>query len=409
MDQLVCSAAAAAAAAVETVTAHKAIQLPEIVSLIIRHLFDPPQIPATSQHSKSNIHGVSRKRTYQWIYPCLFVSQLWHDCAARVMYSTIVFEESPAEYDAFLKFAAVIGAESHIAYSNGMDKQGHSSPFASLAIGYPIVGPSNVFVDPLLMRTTLAVAQYERIEVYRRSIRSLSIRKCKEPSMLEPLDKISRHCSRIESLELYVCDPVTDDAVLGFLKGGGLRRVVLAGCYRVTDALILAVAATSPRLEHLDLRACGNISDASIAAIATRCPRLAHLNVGRIRDRQKITSASIVSVAEHTSVTVLGLAGCDIDDTAMIRLAEHRHRHLERISVNNCHRLTNRSIRAHVRLCTNLSVFEMKECDLIDDWESVAELVQRKVLLTLCDRQNKACLNWAHNHGKVLEVKAPLK
>jgi hypothetical protein len=90
-------------------------------------------------------------------------------------------------------------------------------------------------------------------------------------------------------------------------------------------------------------------------------------------------------------------------------LAKYRGKALERVSVNNCYRLTNKTVQAYVKHCPNLSVFEMKECHWIDDWASVAELVQRRVLLTLCDQQSKACAEWARRHGKVMEVRAPVK
>jgi hypothetical protein len=133
------------------------------------------------------------------------------------------------------------------------------------------------------------------------------------------------------------------------------------------------------------------------------------LNVGRIRDRERITITSIRLIAQRTKAAVLGLAGCDIDDECMLLLAQQRKSSMERISVNNCYRITNESIRAFVKLCPRLSVFEMKECHLVNDWASVAELVNRKVLLTLCEQQNKACLDWAKSQGKSMKVRAPVK
>jgi hypothetical protein len=118
---------------------------------------------------------------------------------------------------------------------------------------------------------------------------------------------------------------------------------------------------------------------------------------------------SISLIARNTRVAVLGLAGCDMTDECLIMLAKCRGRSLERISVNNCHRITNKSVQAYVKYCPNLSVFEMKECHWIDDWASVAELVQRKVLLTLCEQQNRACAEWARQRGRIMEVKAPIK
>jgi hypothetical protein len=246
---------------------------------------------------------------------------------------------------------------------------------------------------------------------YRNAIRSVALRKIKEKSINEPLQQISMFTSKLKKLDIYICDHLSDSSVINFIthNNNSLTYLSLAGCNRITDEAVLSVAKNCPRLEHLDLRACGLISDVSIESVAMNCPYLHHLNVGRVRDREKITMKSICLIAENTKVAVLGLAGCDMTDECLILLAKCRGKSLERISVNNCYRITNKSIQAYVKYCPNLSVFEMKECHWIDDWGSVAELVQRKVLLTLCDQQNRACAEWARQRGRIMEVKAPIK
>ncbi|KAI8391053.1 uncharacterized protein BYT42DRAFT_555424 [Radiomyces spectabilis] len=259
------------------------------------------------------------------------------------------------------------------------------------------------------MQPQLPLPPNHHLHFYRNSLRTLFVRKLKETSINEPLMQIGRHATKLKRLDVYICDHFTDRALYPFLAHKTLTYLSLAGCHRLTDVAVLRVSETCTMLEHLDLRACGLVSDVSISAIATRCPRLRHLNVGRIRDRHRITVRSITLIAKHTKATVLGLAGCDIDDECMRVLAHYRRAGLERVSVNNCQRLTNATIYSFIKYCPNLSVFEMKECHLINDWEAVAELVHRKVLLTLCDRQNRACTEWAQRRGRPVDVKAPLK
>lgn len=255
------------------------------------------------------------------------------------------------------------------------------------------------------------------IVTYRRSLRNLSLRKIKEKSINESLCAIAKNTAHLTNLDIYICDHLEDDTVIRFATFhltpttpiSNLTSISLAGCHRITDTSVIAAANHCPLLEHLDLRACGLVSDTSISAVALNCPRLRHLNVGRIRDKERITITSIRLIAQRTKAAVLGLAGCDITDECMLLLAQHRRSGMERISVNNCYRITNESIRAFVRLCPRLSVFEMKECHLVNDWASVAELVNRKVLLTLCEQQNKACLDWAKSKGRSMKVRAPVK
>lgn len=322
-----------------------ALQIPEIICQILSWI----------------IEDKTMNNTYKQIYQCLFVNSLWHDCTSRYLWKHIVFEDSKSEYESFKKFTSTITQ-------------------------------SNV--------------------KYYKAIRSIQLRKIKEKSLNGLLQQVAPCINRLEKLDFYICDHLSDISLDLFVKNNvysTLTYISLAGCNKITDSFIMSVAHHCPRLSHLDLRACGQISDASISVIAEKCRNLHHLNVGRVRDRDRISIQSISLIAKYTKVAVLGLAGCDMTDECLVMLAKHRGKKLERISVNNCYKLTNKTIQAFVKYCPNLSVFEMKECHWIDDWSCVAELVQRRVLLTLCDQQNKACVEWARRHGRVMNVKAPIK
>ncbi|KAG0179370.1 Antagonist of MEN (Mitotic Exit Network) [Apophysomyces sp. BC1021] len=328
----------------------------------------------------------------------------------RLLWRHVSFDDTKMEYDAFLRFVSSV-----VNIFPPSKLSTTAAAAAALAIAVPIPQPrNNIGYLAEINRQhkpnhCINYTKSVRIDKYRHGIRSLTLRKIKERKIEEPLEALGRSLPKMERLEMYICDYVTDGSLEGFISFGRLTYLSLAGCFRVTDNAILNVAQHCRNLEHLDLRACGMISDLSIAAVATCCRGLRHLNVGRVRDRERISIQSIGLIATYTQVAVLGLAGCDIDDECMVMLAKHRNTGLERVSVNNCHRLTNKTLRAFVQYCSNVSVFEMKECHWIDDWESVAELVQRKVLLTLCDQQNRACTEWAKQKGRVMDVKAPLK
>lgn len=425
---------------------HLALELPEIVNHILSYLVKPYQFDENS-----------KTRIYQNIYPCLLVNALWHDCATRLIWRYVTFEDTESEFLAFQQFAATVSGHHQI----------YESSSSSLAAGLAIAAPKSnnkVFLSPLaglfhtndkrlyclkhqlgttryqlnftdfnedesdhhqpLMesnshrstRSTSAHQQqqqqlYSHHTQYRNAIRSIALRKIKNKTINEPLQQMSSYLHKLEKLDIYICDHLSDSSIQMLIRHNnfGLTYLSLAGCNRITDEAVLSIADYCPKLEHLDLRACGLISDVSIKAIAENCPRLHHLNVGRVRDREKITMQSINLIAQKTQVAVLGLAGCDMTDECLILLAKSRGAGLERISVNNCYRITNKTVQAYVKYCPNLSVFEMKECHWISDWGSVAELVSRKVLLTLCDDQNRACAAWAKQRGRVMEVKAPVK
>ncbi|CAO0802455.1 unnamed protein product [Mucor circinelloides] len=436
---------------------HLALRLPEIVNHILSYLIAPYQLDDSN-----------KTKVYQHIHACLFVNVLWHDCATRLIWRHITFEDTKPEFEAFLKFASALTNHSKPSFTQPTDLSA-----SSLAAGLAIAAPKSSSVmslladrrlnilkprpdtthhyinlnttplataadsfdmneDPIFLnydhmpqqqRNTRSKASYHRQQQqsyqsalahshqYRNAVRSITLRKIKDKSINEPLQQIGQHAHNLEKLDIYICDHLSDSSIYTFITHNhqSLTYLSLAGCNKITDDAVLSVAQHCPKLEHLDLRACGLISDISIQSIAENCPNLHHLNVGRVRDREKITMQSINLIAQKTKVAVLGLAGCDMTDECLILLAKCRGRGLERISVNNCYRITNKSVRAYVDYCPNLSVFEMKECHWVDDWASVAELVQRKVLLTLCDQQNRACAEWARRSGRIMEVKAPVK
>ncbi|KAI8067810.1 hypothetical protein BC940DRAFT_300516 [Gongronella butleri] len=246
--------------------------------------------------------------------------------------------------------------------------------------------------------------------LYQRSVRSVTVKRIKDKAINADLEAVAASASHLQKLDIYICDAVHNRALMAFFHTGNqLTYVSLAGCYLVSDEAIVTLAHHAPQLKHLDLRACGQVSDLGLSAIAYHCPRLTHLNVGRIRERERITNTSISLIAQHTQVTVLGLAGCAIDDDAMLHVARHRGHALERVSVNNCRRLTNRTLDALVTQCPRLTVFEMKDCTNIDHWFQLQSLLKRNVLLTLSERQNKECHAWAQRHGIQMKVLSPVK
>ncbi|KAI7899280.1 uncharacterized protein BX663DRAFT_522066 [Cokeromyces recurvatus] len=437
---------------------HLAVSLPEIVYHILSFLINHPLSSLCQEESK--------KKVYTDIYPCLIVNRLWHDCASRILWRNVFFENGDGDLESLIDFASVIGARpTSLLFPNFLStlsndaallavglstvnsnesihllSSSRSSSVSSISTSSTIhtssedsfinleqnnyhheyvitdkqISPEYVFteIEHIKCLNTYYQCKFTRaarLETYRNSLRSLCIRKIKQKTLNKPLYQIGQYATKLKYLDIYICDYLSNDALTPFLVHKQLTFLSLAGCHQITDDAILNVAKYCHDLEHLDLRACGQVSDISLSAIAFHCPRLKHLNVGRIRDHERVSYKSISLMAKHTQVTVLGLAGCDVDDSCIQSLAKHCNQGLERISVNSCSKITNASIYACIRYCPNLSVFEMKECHKITDWEAVAELVQRKVLLTLCEQQNKAYMEWARARGRRQEVKSPLK
>ncbi|KAI8077050.1 hypothetical protein BDF21DRAFT_439162 [Thamnidium elegans] len=376
---------------------HLALCLPEIISHIFSFLVNTQEEP--------------KKKIYIDLYPCLTVNRLWHDNSTRIIWRKASFEDTKNDLDRFLKFASALQSVSPSLFQfdhipSLIKYPSRSSSISSVSssliktpseyslmdeeeeeeeylVSEKIISPEILFaeIENNNTRTAGVLQKLEteaRLTSYRNALRFLSIRKIKEKSVNEPLSYIGQNATKLEHLDIYICDHFSNEALYPFLAHQSLTYLSLAGCHNISDEAILQVAEYCKRLEHLDLRACGLVSDVSLSSIALNCPKLRHLNVGRIRDRDKVSIKSIELIAKHTQAAVLGLAGCDIDDECMQILAKYRTVGLERVSVNSCFKISNETVYAYIQYCPNLSVFEMKECHNVNDWEAVAELVNRK-------------------------------
>ncbi|KAI9232951.1 MAG: hypothetical protein BYD32DRAFT_360577, partial [Podila humilis] len=180
-------------------------------------------------------------------------------------------------------------------------------------------------------------------------------------------------------IEFYICEKLTDSIVVAIAENcPQLQNLLMPGCAKVTDVGIGKVALNCPRMKHLDLRACSAVSDESLILVAKNCKDLWHLNVGRVTASSKVTGASIVEIAKNTNLNTLGLAGCAMDDDAVIEIARYSRGGLHRISLNSCSMLTSASVKALMQMCPNLAVLEIKQCHLVTDMATLYRFASRR-------------------------------
>lgn len=170
---------------------------------------------------------------------------------------------------------------------------------------------------------------------------------------------------RLKSLELYVCPKLVPNQKM--LGAGTLIKLALPGCGLVTDKNMAEVAMNCPLLEILDLRACELVTDDGIIQIADSCPRLSYLNVGRVKNSGAITDRSIARITKKTSVETLGLAGCGIGDRTVLSIAHNRGLEIERLSMNQCHLISDYSINILLQNSPKLQVLEVVGCEDVKD------------------------------------------
>lgn len=265
---------------------------------------------------------------------CLLVNRMWYQETYRVLYKNLHFTDSKL----FTKFVNSVRPEPTT--SSALDRVDTNSSTTTTPITTN-TGPR------LLVLHKLSTATQSQIK------------------SIAPIVG-----GNLEWLEFYTCPQLHPTRDL--MRGGTLKKIILPGCTSVTDAGVSTIARDCPLLEHLDLRACEEVSDKSVRVVAHYCRNLVMLNVGRTNGGHRITNRGIRSIARHTAVTTLGVAGCHINDTTVWELAIHRGPYLERLSFNNCFLLTNNSVpRVLGYLTKSLSVLELRGCPLVSDMKPV--------------------------------------
>jgi len=110
----------------------------------------------------------------------------------------------------------------------------------------------------------------------------------------------------LEHLDVSHCEDVTDAGVTALAaQCGGLRRLNLRGCFRVSDAGMEAFASneSAPRrtLESLSLDGC-DVGDDSIELLVARCPKLRQISVV---DCPRITQERMTRLVQCTGAEIL--------------------------------------------------------------------------------------------------------
>ncbi|KAF8930946.1 Antagonist of MEN (Mitotic Exit Network) [Haplosporangium bisporale] len=345
------------------------IHLPEILHLIFQFLVD--ETPA-DDYSQREIHS------------CLLVSKQWYLVAQKTLWREIRFKD-PTKLELFVDLlrrtdtVECLGIELvEPAFTAPIHSVGQSA-MALITKRRSSVGKGSSkesIVSPSAMQKRL----YERASCVKKIV--LHKLKTLEDQDIMPL---ASWFHNLQVIEFYICEKLTDSIVVAIAENcPQLQNLLMPGCAKVTDVGIGKVALNCPRMKHLDLRACSAVSDESLILVAKNCKDLWHLNVGRVTASSKVTGASIVEIAKNTNLNTLGLAGCAMDDDAVIEIARYSRGGLHRISLNSCSMLTSASVKALMQMCPNLAVLEIKQCHLVTDMATLYRFASRRVLVELC-------------------------
>lgn len=337
------------------------------------------------------------------LYKCLLVNRIWKICATKVLWTQAKF----TTVEKATLFLSMFDTGAMVKNGEENTNEQRVEPLAVLSMGSRSGSQrrdselSAEFIDSMRPFSANKVQSRRRNSARKREGRNEDVSGPPHIANARRMRKIvfyklkslgsallitaAPRLNRLTSLEFYICDMITTAVVSEFAKNcPNLKDVRVPGCGKITDESIIQVAANCPRLQHLDVRACSLISDVSIVKVAHRCPELLHINVGRISGSERITYRSVSEIAAHTKVDTLGLAGCDITDNTVISIAMKRASGLERVSFNNCPRITDAAVEALAKYCPRLAVLEIKECLCISNFSLIWQLLQKRVLVEMC-------------------------
>lgn len=391
--------------------------IPELVSLVIQHLNtigpepeellpnSPPQLSlrramtmynykeaiqvwqsGISKDNQQSKHKANQTRTPQAeqinsenpnenikasLLECLLVNKVWYAETLRILYRHIQFS-SKNEWDKFVKCNA---------YNSDIAKQLPNQPDPHNTTQYLF---NSIPRNPYEQHGNHIVNNVAKFHQGSINPKALILHKIPTVTKDELVSAFpANYLSNLECLEIYTCHQLEIPPC--FFHGGNLTRVVLPGCFHVTDSTVCQISESSPMLKYLDLRACPQVSDISISMVAQKCPQLELINVGRTSGRSRITGVSVSLLAKHTSVTTLGLAGCDVDDLAIWKLVQYRGLFLERLSLNNCQKISFDSLPPALGYTPQLSVLEVK------DVKHFNKMTPDEALQFVCFKKWKEC------------------
>jgi hypothetical protein len=180
--------------------------------------------------------------------------------------------------------------------------------------------------------------------------------RCISDSVIEQLGYVSSLYSQVQHLyEGCVCRDS--------LKS--LERLLLAGCYRLSDAGCEMIAQNcAESLEEFEISCNQRITKQSIDQLCS----LKYLHTLRIAECPQLTDSCLQSLSKMKNLRALSLDQMEkISDDFLINLATNLT-HLQELSLARCTQLTDKSIIQILESCRSLKRLDLSDIPLITDY-----------------------------------------
>ncbi|CAI5756830.1 unnamed protein product [Candida verbasci] len=202
---------------------------------------------------------------------------------------------------------------------------------------------------------------------------------------------------QLEWFELYMCPKLFPSIEIFKQAGSNLKKLIITGSKTIDDNFLISISLHCKNIEVLDLRACEYISDFSIYQISKHLKNLKIINFGRKNKGHLISDASIIKLINCCKgLNTIGLAGCNVTDKTVFEIAI-KLPDIERLSLNNCPRLTDHCLSIFTNPNTihcflKLKVLEFRYNSQLDNLQHLIEFKKRQeyknkiyLLIELCE------------------------
>jgi hypothetical protein len=163
---------------------------------------------------------------------------------------------------------------------------------------------------------------------------------------------VAAHCPCLENLCLECCSAVSDAAVRKVAESCPLLQFVDLMQTNITDATVEALCNRCPLLKRMFLGWCDNLIDAALMTVAERLPGLTHIDLSGIA---AITSSAVETlVSKCRELEHIGLTDCrNVSDATLTKIAKHCSK-LKVLHVRACPKTTAVGLTKIATKCSNL-------------------------------------------------------
>jgi hypothetical protein len=177
----------------------------------------------------------------------------------------------------------------------------------------------------------------------------------------EVLLSLAAQCPLMEHLGLAGCTSVSDAAIRTVAESCPLLQYIDLEDGNVIDATVVSLCMRCPLLTHVFLFDCANLTDAAALAVAERLPGITHILLGGI---EAITSSAIETlVSKCPELIFIGVAYCpNISDATLAKIAEHCSE-LRKMSVHGLSDVTAAGLAEVAIKCTKLTAVRISRID----------------------------------------------